>query len=119
MAKKTRASLAKRGRTEIVAHRGASAAAPEHSLLAYDLALAQGADAIELDLRETADGELVVLHDATLQRPTADPRAIASLSSAALESLPAAPRPPLFRAVLERYGRRTRYLVELKQPTPR
>lgn len=103
---------------EIVAHRGASADAPEHSLAAYDLALAQGADAIELDLRETADGELVVLHDATLRRTTADPRAIASLPAAALESLPAATRPPLFRTILERYGRRTRYLVELKDPTP-
>jgi glycerophosphoryl diester phosphodiesterase len=103
---------------EIVAHRGASADAPEHSVAAYDLALAQGADALELDLRETADGELVVLHDATLRRTTADPRAIASLPSADLEQLSAATRPPLFRAVLERYGRRTRYLVELKEPTP-
>jgi glycerophosphoryl diester phosphodiesterase len=118
MAKKTLVALAAGGRAEIVAHRGASASAPEHSFAAYDLALAQGADAIELDLRETADGELVVLHDPTLRRTTADPRAIASLPAVALESLPAATRPPLLRTVLERYGRRTRYLVELKDPTP-
>jgi glycerophosphoryl diester phosphodiesterase len=106
-------------RTEIVAHRGASAAAPEHTIVAYDLAMCQGADALELDLRETADGELVILHDATLQRTAADPRAIASLPSAALESLSAATRPLLLRTILQRYGRRTRYLVELKEPTPR
>jgi glycerophosphoryl diester phosphodiesterase len=119
MPRGSRLRLAAAGRTEIVAHRGASAEAPEHTMTAYDLALAQGADRLELDLRETADGELVVLHDAILRRTTADPRAIASVSAAALASLPTATRPPLFRSILARYGRRTRYLVELKEPTPR
>lgn len=51
-----------------IAHRGASAEAPEHSVAAYELALAQGADVLELDLRQTRDGALVVAHDADLRR---------------------------------------------------
>jgi glycerophosphoryl diester phosphodiesterase len=107
-----------RRRPEIVAHRGASAAAREHTFAAYDLALAQGADMLELDLRASADGEPVVLHDPTLARTTGDPRSVASVASAELAALGAAGRPPSFAAVLARYGRSTRYLVELKDPTP-
>jgi len=54
-----------------IGHRGASAYAPEHTFAAYDLALDQGADYIEIDLQMTADGVLVALHDKTLNR-TAD-----------------------------------------------
>jgi glycerophosphoryl diester phosphodiesterase len=54
-----------------IGHRGASAYAPEHTIEAYDLALEQGADYIEIDLQMTADRVLVALHDKTLNR-TAD-----------------------------------------------
>jgi glycerophosphoryl diester phosphodiesterase len=54
----------------MVAHRGASAYAPEHTLEAYRLALAQGADFVEQDLQITKDGVLVCLHDLTLERTT-------------------------------------------------
>jgi glycerophosphoryl diester phosphodiesterase len=103
---------------EVVAHRGASARAPEHTLAAYDLALAQGADALELDVRATADGELVVLHDRTLRRTAGDPRAIAHLTIAGLDGLRRERRPLRLDAVLERYGTATRWLVELKDPAP-
>ncbi len=53
-----------------VAHRGASAYAPEHTRQAYELALAQGADYVEQDLGLTRDGVLVCLHDLTLERTT-------------------------------------------------
>src|SRR5262245_26505606 len=53
-----------------VAHRGASAYAPEHTLAAYKLALQQGADYVEQDLQITKDGVLVCLHDLTLERTT-------------------------------------------------
>lgn len=53
-----------------VAHRGASAYAPEHTLAAYTLALAQGADFVEQDLAVTKDGVLICLHDPTLDRTT-------------------------------------------------
>ena len=54
----------------LIAHRGASAYAPEHTLAAYELALAQGADFIEPDLQITRDGHLIALHDETLERTT-------------------------------------------------
>ena len=54
-----------------IGHRGASGYAPEHTIPAYDLALDQGADYIEIDLQMTKDGVLVAMHDDTLDR-TAD-----------------------------------------------
>lgn len=54
----------------LVAHRGASAYAPEHTRAAYRLALEQGADFVEQDLAVTKDGVLVCLHDVTLDRTT-------------------------------------------------
>jgi len=54
----------------VIAHRGASAYAPENTIPAFRLAVEQGADAIELDVRVTSDGVPVVLHDATTARTT-------------------------------------------------
>ncbi len=54
----------------LIAHRGASAYAPEHTLAAYRLALEQGADYVEQDLQISKDGVLVCLHDLTLERTT-------------------------------------------------
>ena len=54
----------------LVAHRGASAYAPEHTMAAYRLALDQGADFVEQDLGVTRDGLLICLHDTTLERTT-------------------------------------------------
>lgn len=53
-----------------VAHRGASAYAPEHTAAAYRLAIEQGADYVEQDLAVTKDGVLICLHDASLERTT-------------------------------------------------
>lgn len=54
----------------IVAHRGASAIAPENTMAAFRAADAAGADLYELDVHLTKDGEIVVLHDSTLARTT-------------------------------------------------
>lgn len=54
----------------VIAHRGFSAAAPENTLPAFDLALTAGADLVELDYHASSDGQLVVSHDATLDRTT-------------------------------------------------
>jgi glycerophosphoryl diester phosphodiesterase len=54
----------------VIAHRGASAAAPEHTFAAYDRAVADHADVIECDLQLTKDGVLVCLHDTTVDRTT-------------------------------------------------
>jgi glycerophosphoryl diester phosphodiesterase len=54
----------------LIAHRGASAYAPEHTLTAYRLGIEQGADFVEQDLQISKDGVLVCLHDLTLERTT-------------------------------------------------
>lgn len=54
----------------IIAHRGASAYEPENTLRAFDLAIGQGAQMIELDLHVTADNQVVVIHDPALDRLT-------------------------------------------------
>ena len=54
----------------LIAHRGASAYAPEHTREAYELAIEQGTDFIEPDLQITSDGILIALHDLTLERTT-------------------------------------------------
>src|SRR5690606_30839183 len=56
--------------TIIVAHRGAAAQAPENTMEAFRLGVEAGADAIELDVHLTADGQLAVIHDETLDRTT-------------------------------------------------
>lgn len=120
----------------VIAHRGASAYAPEHTFASYDLALAQGADHIEQDLQLTADGELVVLHDPVLDRTARGPAASCSglVSEKTLAQLQecevgswfndahperADPsyvglRIPTMAQVLDRYGNDTRYYIELK-----
>ena len=55
-------------KTKIWAHRGASAYAPENTLEAFNLAITQEADGIELDVQLSKDGELVVIHDETIDR---------------------------------------------------
>lgn len=54
----------------VIAHRGACGYLPEHTLAAYELAVRMGADCIEPDLHLTRDGQLVAVHDATLERTT-------------------------------------------------
>jgi glycerophosphoryl diester phosphodiesterase len=54
----------------LIAHRGASGFAPEHTLASYELAIRQGADFVEQDLQMTKDGILICLHDADLSRTT-------------------------------------------------
>ncbi len=74
------------GRVQVVAHRGANDEEPEHSLAAYLLAVEQGADAIECDVRLTEDGVLVCVHDRRIDR-TSTGRG--SVSSHTLEELSA------------------------------
>lgn len=62
--------------TEVTAHRGASRDFPENTMPAFEGALEMGADWIELDVQQTRDGVLVVMHDTNLRRTTGDPRNI-------------------------------------------
>jgi len=88
-------------RPRVIAHRGASAEAPENTIVAFDLALARGADGIELDLRATGCGALVALHDDEVGGRT-------------LEELDS--RLPTLEAVLSRYAGSAELVLELKEP---
>jgi glycerophosphoryl diester phosphodiesterase len=61
-------AAALRGHPFVVAHRGASGDRPEHTLAAYDLALQEGAEGVECDVRLTRDGHLVCVHDRRVDR---------------------------------------------------
>lgn len=71
----------------VIAHRGASADAPENTLAAFHLACIQGADMLELDVRRTADGVLVVFHDATTEHWDGQPRPVTACTLAELQQL--------------------------------
>ena len=62
--------LTQPAKKQLIAHRGASAYAPEHTLEAYRLAIDQKADFVEQDLAVTKDGALVCIHDLSLERTT-------------------------------------------------
>lgn len=64
----------------IIAHRGSSMAAPENTLAAVEQAIEDGADYVEIDVRLTADDEVVLFHDRSLARLTGDPRRLNELT---------------------------------------
>jgi len=72
---------------QVVAHRGASEDVPEHTLAAYRKAIEDGADALECDVRLTADGELVCVHDRRVNRTSNGRGAVSSLELADLAAL--------------------------------
>ncbi len=108
----------------IVSHRTNMGTMPENTLAGIDAAIRDGADGVEIDVRMTRDGELVLLHDATLQRTTGDPRAVAEVSVRELAMLrvgasqtAAGPQPvPTLREALARADGRVIVVVEIKQP---
>ena len=71
----------------VAAHRGGAALWPENSLMAFRGAVALGVDALEFDVHLTADGEAVVIHDATLERTTTGHGAVADTTLAQLRTL--------------------------------
>ena len=72
---------------EIIAHRGASADAPENTMAAFRAAWEQGADGIEGDFRLTEDGVIVCVHDPTMERTSGDPRDVSRTSFREIRSL--------------------------------
>ena len=75
------------GHPFVVAHRGASASRPEHTLAAYDLALKEGADGVECDVRLTRDGHLVCVHDRRLDRTSTGAGLVSTMTLAQLREL--------------------------------
>jgi len=107
----------------VIAHRGASAAAPENTLAAFRLAADLGADGIELDVRATADNHLVVIHDAAVDRTTDGTGTIAALTLAQVRRFDAGGRVrpafageriPLLADVFDVAGERLLVDVEVK-----
>ncbi|HSB65087.1 MAG TPA: glycerophosphodiester phosphodiesterase [Anaerolineales bacterium] len=76
-------------RPTIFAHRGSSAYAPENTLAAFELALEQDADGIELDVKLSADGHVVVIHDDTVDRTTNGTGRVKSMTLAEIKKLDA------------------------------
>jgi glycerophosphoryl diester phosphodiesterase len=116
-------------RPVIFAHRGDSAHAPENTLAAFRLAAAQGADAIELDAKLSADGQVIVFHDERLERTTDGAGRVRDKPVVELRSLDAGrhfaegfrgERIPLLSEVLENLGDRLLINIELRNYwTPR
>ncbi|MEO5653612.1 MAG: glycerophosphodiester phosphodiesterase family protein [Marmoricola sp.] len=74
-------------RPQVVAHRGSSAANPEHTLGAYKAALDEGAEALECDVRLTADGHLVCVHDRDLRRTAYREGVVSTMELADLQDI--------------------------------
>ena len=79
-------------RRPVVGHRGNAAHAPENTMESFRQALAAGAECVELDVRLSADGVPVVMHDPTLDRTTDSTGAVASLSAEQLRAADAGAR---------------------------
>ena len=74
-------------RPQVVAHRGSSHDTAEHTLAAYEKAVAVGADGLECDVRLTADGHLVCVHDRDLRRTAATKGVVSTMNLAELDEL--------------------------------
>ena len=91
----------------IVSHRGAKKVAPENTIAAFDAAADAGADYVELDVRQSKDGELIIMHDARVDRTTDGHGAVRDLSVEEIRRLNAGlgQQVPTFREALL-WGRR-------------
>lgn len=110
---------------------GAPFYAPEHTIPSYDKALEQGANYIELDIQLSQDGEIVVIHDTSLNRTTNADGLVRYMTLSELKKLDAGSwfnekypergdarfiglQIPTLEEIFQRYGRKTNYLIEIK-----
>jgi glycerophosphoryl diester phosphodiesterase len=102
----------------IIAHRGASEEEPENTLRAFRRAAELGADMVELDLHLSRDGELVVIHDARVDKTTDGAGEVRALTLAELRRLDAGrgERIPTLQEVIDALRSRCRLYIELKAP---
>src|SRR5579885_1139010 len=111
----------------VIAHRGASGHAPENTLAAFRLALEMGAKAIELDVHQSRDGELLVMHDDDFRRVGGRRAKLGALSAAEARAIDvgswfgkgfAAERVPTLAEVYELVAGRAEVHVEIKHGAP-
>lgn len=117
-----------------IAHQGGKKVRPEHTMIAYEQALEDGADVLELDVHSTKDGVLVIMHDDTVDDTTDGTGAIKDMTYAEIQELDAAYRfttdggetfpyrgmghgVPTLQEVFEAYPNEP-YVIEIKQETP-
>jgi glycerophosphoryl diester phosphodiesterase len=107
----------------VIAHRGASADAPEHTIAAFEMALDQGADGLAMDVHLSADQHPMVFGDFTVERTTDGAGVVADLRVRDLKRLDAGAwrgsgfsgqRIQTLQEVLERFRDRTRFWIEIK-----
>lgn len=123
-------------RTEpiVIAHGGGQGIGPDHTLLTYGLSVAEGTDVLELDVHLSADGDVIVMHDETIDRKTDGSGLIREMSTAEIQSYDAGytwsddggetfpwrgmgVTVPTAREVFEAYPDAT-YNIEIKQTVP-
>ncbi|MBY0099603.1 glycerophosphodiester phosphodiesterase [Mesobacillus maritimus] len=118
-------TVGERKQVDNVAHRGATAYAPENTIAAFDLAVQMKADYIEIDVQRSKDGELVVIHDTTVNRTTDGTGKVGDLTFEQLRNLDAGSWKgkeftgeliPTFEEILDRYRGKVGILIELKAP---
>lgn len=116
-----------------IAHRGASAYAPENTLAAFRTGIRMNADYLEMDLQMTSDGEIVIMHDETVNRTTDGRGRVKNMTLAQIKALDAGSwfneqnpmyahpdfegeQVPTLREVFEAFGDDVRYMLETKEP---
>ena len=121
-------------RPMVIAHQGGNLLRPGNTLMAFDHAMSLGVDVLEMDVHLSADGQLLVIHDATVERTTNGQGAVKSMTLAELQRLDAGYQWPFsgdqypyrdqgvfipsFQQVLDRYPQQ-RLVVELKEDEPK
>jgi glycerophosphoryl diester phosphodiesterase len=107
----------------VISHRTQMGTMPENTLVGIDAAIEGGADGVEVDVRATSDGELVLLHDASLSRTTTDKRELSEVTLTELrevrvldthEVVGEQPVPTLAET-LDRINGRALFVIELKE----
>jgi glycerophosphoryl diester phosphodiesterase len=118
-------TVGERKQVDNVAHRGATGYAPENTIAGFDLAVDMKADYIEIDVQRSKDGELVLIHDTTVNRTTDGTGKVGDLTFEQLRSLDAGSwkgeqfageQIPTFEEILDRYHGKMGILIELKAP---
>jgi len=106
------------GKVLIIAHRGASAYEPENTLRSVKKALELGADMVEVDVRASRDGHMVVMHDAVVDRTTNGKGYVKDMTLKELKKLNAGlgEHIPTLQEIAELIGRKAQLVVEIKVP---